>query len=403
MPLEAGPVIRLVQVIDALGGGGAERLLVDAARVIDRSRFDLRVYTLFAARRHYAQALADLGVPEVCLDLTSSFDLARAIQRLRRRLVSTPADIIHTHLFAANVVGRLTARLQGIPVLSTIHDADYEPVVRQGNPGLTPWKQSLLQQVDRWTAVLSRAHLVAVSDYVAVAVRRRLKVQGSRLDVIPNAVDTEVFRPSDPARRAAARQRLGLGAETQVVTSIGRMTPQKGQDVLLRAFALVRSRLPEARLLLVGDGIQRDTYQAVAQELGLGSSVSFLGVRPDIPEILGATDVFALPSLHEGFGLVVIEALASGIPVVGTRTGPIPQILRDGDTGLLCEPGDASGLADALLSLLNDPERRCGMARRGREDAVARFSLPEMVRRLETLYERLHGEATARIGRGAAR
>jgi glycosyltransferase involved in cell wall biosynthesis len=161
----------------------------------------------------------------------------------------------------------------------------------------------------------------------------------------------------------------------------------------------VAALLPDARLLLVGDGIQRAAHQVLARELGLSGSVDFLGFRSDVPEILGATDILALPSLHEGFGLVIVEALASGIPVVGTRTGPVPQIIRDGDTGLLCEPGDPTTLAAALLSLINDPAGRREMGRRGRADALARFALPAMVRRLESLYERVHGQATSR-GRG---
>jgi glycosyltransferase involved in cell wall biosynthesis len=393
-------MIRVAQVIEALGGGGAERLLVDTARVIDTSRFELRVYTLFSARRHFAQALSDLRVPEHCLDLSSTFDLPRGVRRLRAQLGSHPVDIVHTHLFAANLVGRVAARLEGIPVVSTIHDADYEPVVRLGNPGLTPWKQALLQLGDRWTAKLSRAHMIAVSEYVAASVRRRLGVDGWRLEVIPNAVDTEIFRPLEAARRSAAREKLGLAAQAPVVTAVGRMTPQKGHDVLLRAFARVQSAIPAARLLLVGDGVRRPGCETLAQELGISARASFLGIRSDVPEILAATDVLVLPSLHEGFGLVLIEALAAGVPVIGTRTGPVPQIIRDGETGLLCEPGDVSSLAAALSSLIGDPVRLREMGRRGRDDAQARFALPGMVRRLESLYENVLGQASSRRGGG---
>jgi glycosyltransferase involved in cell wall biosynthesis len=379
-------VIRLAVVIEALGRGGAERLLVDTARLLDRKRFELRVYTLFPVRRDYAETLLGLGVPEQCLRLAGPRDAATGIGRLRACLVEHPADVVHTHLFSANLVGRLAARLGGLPVLTTYHDADYEPVVREGNPGLTPLKQLTLRILDVATVVVSRARIVAVSEYVAASVRRRLLVPRARITVVPNAVDTEVFAP-DAARRAAVRAALDLTASQPVVVCVGRMTPQKGQDVLLRAFSEVLRARPESRLVLVGDGAQRREYEELAGRLGLGSAVRFLGVRADVPDILKAADVLALPSRHEGFGLVLTEALACSLPVVATRTGPVPEIVRDGETGRLFPPGDAAALAGALDGLLGDAAGRRRMGEKARADAEARFSLPVMVARLQSLYE----------------
>jgi glycosyltransferase involved in cell wall biosynthesis len=373
-------------VIEALGRGGAERLLVDSARWIDRSRFSLRVYTLFESRRDYAEELRDLSIPETCLRLGSLRDLWTGVRRLRALLASAPADIVHTHLFSANAVGRCAARLQGTPVISSYHDADYEPVVRLGNSRLTARKQALLQLTDRLTARLSNAHAVAVSAYVAGSLRRRLGFPAQRISTILNGVDTTVFCP-DPEQRERKRCELGLSTEEPVVLCVGRMTPQKGQATLLRA--LCAARPAQARLLFAGDGPERDGLERLAHDLGLGARVAFLGTRPDVPDLLRAADVLALPSLHEGFGLVVAEALATGIPVVASRVGPLPEILRHGETGFLVASGDPGQLSASLTELLSRPDLRREMAAHSRADAIARFEVRSMVAELERLYERL--------------
>jgi len=377
---------RVGVVIEALGRGGAERLLVDTARLIDRSRFELHVFTLFDVRRDYAEALASLGVQEQCLGLSGPRQLVRGARRLRALLAARPVDIVHTHLFCANVVGRLAARLERTPVVSSYHDADYEPVVRKGNPRLTPAKQQLYRVVDRVTATFSRCHAVAVSEYVARSLQGRLGFSPRRITVIPNAVDTAVFRP-DERLRDESRRGLGLAAGELMVLCVGRMTPQKGQDTLIRAFSF--SALSGARLVLAGGGGQQASLEELSRDLGVADRVRFLGTRTDVPDLMRAADLLALPSLHEGFGLVVAEGLASGIPVVANRVGPVPEILREGETGVLVEAGDPGALAAALADLLRAPGRREWMGQRGRLDALARFDLRQMVDRLEALYLKL--------------
>jgi glycosyltransferase involved in cell wall biosynthesis len=383
-------VIRLAAVIEALGRGGAERLLVDTARLLDRTRFELSVYTLFAARRDYAEALRVLEVPEVCLGLASLREIPRGVKALRAALREREIDVVHTHLFAANVVGRIAGRVERRAVVSTYHDADYEPVVRRGNRGLTAPKQAILRILDGATCLWSRTMVVAVSEYVAASVRRRLRVPPRRMTVVPNAVDTEVFAP-DAGKREAARSALGLPSTALVGICVGRLTPQKGQDLLLNAFVEVRRTVPSSRLLLVGDGAHRAEYEELSRRLGLGDAVQFLGVRADVPELLRAADLLVLPSRHEGFGLVLAEAMACGTPVVAARIGPVPEIVDDGETGRLFAPEDTKGLAAAVRDLLVDPEMRRRLGARGRREAEARFSLPRMVSRLESLYAAVAG------------
>jgi glycosyltransferase involved in cell wall biosynthesis len=390
-------VIRVAAVIEALGRGGAERLLVDTARGLDRARYSLDVYTLFEARRDYAPALKELGIREVCLGLPGPRRLPSAALRLHALLREHEPDLVHTHLYAANQVGRVAARLRRLPVLSTYHDADYEPIVCAGNPGLSRTTQLLLQLLDIASVVLSRARIVAVSDYVAASVQRRLRVPASRTTVIHNGVDTTLFRP-DMHERAKTRTQLGLSASRRVLICVGRMTPQKGQTTLIRAMARVRRSLPESQLLLVGEGGSRPDNEALSGRLALTEAISFLGARWDVADLLRASDLLVLPSLHEGFGLVLAEALATGLPVVAARIGPVPEVVTHQTTGLLVPPSDPEALAGAILELLANESRRARMGVRARADAVERFSLPKMVRALEDLYSE-----TARLHPGAGR
>ena len=392
--------IRVAVVIETLGRGGAEHLMVDTLRLLDRSRYRTIVYTLFSKPDDHESGLRAMGISVSCLHLADRWDLLAGFRRLRATFSDDPPDIVHTHLYAANLIGRLAARSVGVPVVSTSHAADWDPAERRGNPGLTRRKQLLLQFGDAATAAVSRATVIAVSEYVARSVRRRLGMRGSRVEVIHNGVDTGLFRP-DPARRDAVRESLGLRPATKVLICVGKLASQKGQETLIRAMAGLTAGASPACLLLVGDGIQRGRYESLVSDLRLRSAVSFLGERSDVPDLMRASDVLVLPSYHEGFGLVLVEALASGVPVIASRTGPVPEIVRQGETGLLVNPGDVGGLAQAIAGLLADPDRLRRMGQLGREDALGRFDLSRTVARLDALYAEIHRRKTLRRGKGA--
>ena len=310
-----------------------------------------------------------------------------------RLLERDRADVVHTHLFSANVVGRMVARRLGVPVVSSLHDADYEAIVREGNPGLTIWKQRLLQAADSFTARLSRAQIVAVSEYVAASARRRLRLRPGSVRVIYNAVDAEVFHPRAREQGPHTRSTLGLPLDARVLISVGRMTPQKNQGTLLEATRILQANGVDTFVLLAGDGPWQSQYEARARDLGLSTRALFLGDRPDIPDLLGAADVMAFPSLHEGFGLALVEALACGLPVVASRIAPISEIVRDGQTGILIDPRSAGDLASGLATLVTDEGRRHRMGTEGRRDVLARFSLPVMIANLEALYRETVSQA----------
>ena len=186
--------------------------------------------------------------------------------------------------------------------------------------------------------------------------------------------------------RAAVRRELGIPDDAPVILTVGRLDPMKGQDVLLRAFAAVRRARAEARLLVAGEGAFRPTLEQVRSELGLAGAVTMLGFRSDVNRLLAASDIFCLPSFHEGLPMAVCEAMAAARPVVATRVGGVPEVVQHDVTGWLVAPRDADALADRLLSVLANPVARSRVGEAGRAHAERFLSLEHMALEFETLY-----------------
>jgi glycosyltransferase involved in cell wall biosynthesis len=210
--------------------------------------------------------------------------------------------------------------------------------------------------------------------------------------VVPNGIDLDRFR--DPRDTGLVRQSLGIPLDAPVIGTVGRVSEVKRQDLLIRAFRLVLSRVPDAQLLLVGDGPWMGELRELTADLGLDDRVHFAGYQPRPEPYLQAMDVFALSSRSEGMPLAVLEAWAAGLPVVATRVGGLPELIDDGRTGVLVDFGDEHALAGALCDLIADPEfsRRLGEAGRNRVESL--FSL----RRMADEYQRHYVELLERAG-----
>ena len=300
------------------------------------------------------------------LPLRRSYQLGAA-WRLARLLRRRRADVLHTHtLAAANVLSRLAGAVARVPVVSHLHiENTFRPATRR-----------LLAGLDNATARLA-ARLVAVSEDTRRAYERQGYPRG-RIEVVYNGVDVPAnggFRRNDPAR----------------IGEIGRLCDVKGQRELLQAVA----RLPEARLVLAGrdleqGGAYQDALERESERLGIRERVEF-GFHEDVPGLLESLDVVALPSWTEGLPVVLLEAMAHARPVVATPVGGTPELVVDGETGLLVPPRDPEALAAALQRLLEDPDlaRRLGEA--GRTRVAERFTAAAQTRRILELYDELTG------------
>lgn len=229
------------------------------------------------------------------------------------------------------------------------------------------------------------AHWIAVSDEVAAGWRRELGVPAERISVIPNGVDVTRFAP-DPAARAATRAALGIAAHAPLLIAVGRLEQSKGFQIAVRALAHLRERRPGAHLAIVGEGSYRPRLERAIAARGLQDRVHLLGYRPnaELPALLAAADIFLMPSLcHEAFPMVIVEALASGLPVLATNVGGIPTAIDAGRTGVLLPMGDVAAWCAAIEALLRDERRRRAMGALARQVAVARLSRERMIEATE--------------------
>ncbi|HEX9780861.1 MAG TPA: glycosyltransferase [bacterium] len=312
---------------------------------------------------------------------------ALALCELRRLMREGEYALVHTHNSKAGFLGRLAARLAGVPaVVHTIHGYafhDQEP----------PWRRALFRTLERLAAGWCD-RLVAISEpLVEWTVAARIAPR-TKLVKIYSGIDLEAFRA--PVDAAAVRRSLGLPPDAFVVGEVAKLWAGKGHDVLLRAAAALARAVPSLRVLLVGEGSLRAELERVAEELGIRDRVVFAGFREDIPALTRAMDVAVLPSLFEGMGRAVLEAQAAGRPVVASRVGGVPELIEDGRTGLLVPPGDAGALERALEALANDAGQRARLGATAQQSVDARFSAERMVSQLVDLYNDLMSPAAER-------
>jgi sugar transferase (PEP-CTERM/EpsH1 system associated) len=238
-------------------------------------------------------------------------------------------------------------------------------------------------------------HFVCVSDDLRRWLVEEVRVLPSKVTTIHNGVSLARF---GQAGRLESRVRLGLPAEAPIIGTVGRLDPVKDQAGLIRAFATVRATHPEVLLVIAGDGPCRSDLQQVARTLGQADRVRLLGIRDDIPAVMAALDIFALPSLGEGISNTVLEAMATGLPVIATRVGGNSELVEDGVSGVLVSCQDHGALATAMVAYVRDSELRRRHGGAGRERATRHFSLERMVQTYSDLYASL---ASRRLARSA--
>lgn len=324
--------LRVLELITELRPAGAERIVFELARGLPADRFEVQVCSLRPATGDVASWLRDADIPVHSLEMRWKLDL-RAPRRLARLLERQGIDLVHAHLFHANLLGRRAARRVGCPAVTTVHIIEER---------FRPWHGWL----DRWTLRPGDVE-VCVSRAVRDHLHERVRIPAERLRVIPNGVDLDRFRGvGDDGRLRAA---TGADDGDPVIVTVGRLEPQKGHQELIAAWRNVDSQ--RAHLAIIGEGSLRARLEEQAQDPALRGRVHLLGHRHDIPELLAGASGFVLPSRYEGFGLVLVEALASGLPVVASGGAAVAEVLGE-DGGWLVRSGDTDGLACGLRELL---------------------------------------------------
>jgi glycosyltransferase involved in cell wall biosynthesis len=365
--------LRVALCITELEAGGAERMLVELARRLDRARFTPAVYVLGPRPHGDEQTLADeldwAGVETHFLGASSVWALPGTVRRLTALFRASRPDVLQSFLFHANVVGPWAARRAGVPrVLTGIRVAERH----------SAWHRQVARRTAHWAA-----RHVCVSQSVADFTSDVTRIDRQSLTVIPNGVDVSRFAGAAPLDLAG----LGLPAGRRAFALVGRLERQKGADWLFDLLPGVFAAQASHDLLVVGSGPERRALESQAHRLGIASRVHFTGPRADIPGLLAAVNGLVLPSRWEGMPNVVLEAMASGKPVVATNVEGVAELLGPENAGQIVPAGDAQAFCEALVNLLGQPARAAELGRQNSRRIAEHFTLERMVAAYERLFE----------------
>ena len=379
--------IKVLHIVPMLSPGGAERVAVHIVTRLNCQRYQPIVVSLWGRLGcDLDRLLEQAGVEVRYLGKRPGFDY-RMYRRLHRALRDYSPDIVHTHLHVLRYALPSLLILKHASLLHTVHNL----AEREIEAGV------------RWVQHYAFNHgvvPVAVAEEVALSLKRLYGLQRCR--VISNGIPTDYYAAPQTSRHEW-RAREGFGENDVLFVCVARFAAQKNHALLLNAFSQGPASDPTAHLVLIGEGVLRESLEEQTHKLGLVRQVHFLGVRSDIPDVLGAMDVFTLSSDYEGNPLSVMEAMAAGLPVVATSAGGVPNLLENGKEGFIVQPGNAHDLSNAMSLLLGNRDlRRClgtAAAQRARET----FDVSAMVQAYEEMYEtlldpvhRLEAESVAR-------
>jgi glycosyltransferase involved in cell wall biosynthesis len=369
------PIVMLIESLDH-DPGGAERLVLALATRLPRERFDVTVCTTRAVEGELLQQLRAAGVRHLPLERRTRADLL-AWRRLTRFLRRERVQILHSHMWGSNFWGSLLGRACGVPVVIA-HEHTW---AYRGKPYRRLLDGYVIGRLAHVFLTVANKQLMVDWEHVP---ERKVRL-------MPNP-----YIPRPSMNGGNLRAELGLAPETPVVGTVARLRPQKAIQVLIDAFVQLSHSLPQARLVIAGDGPCRPRLERHAAQAGLGDRVHFLGMREDVDVVLEGIDVAAMSSDFEGSPLFGFECMAHGRPLVSTDVGGLRDVFENGRTALLVPAGDSAALARSLEQMLRDPERRRAIADAARAE-LSRYSIDTVVDRYVELYEGL----LARRGAGA--
>ncbi len=365
-------MITVMHVVDL---PGPNHWLNGIADHYDRARFRHLVVSL-GVRNKMHEALEERGVGTFALDAPPRTGVPKAIWKLTQLLRRERVDIVQTHTFYPTKVGLLAARMARTPLtILTRHHADFT----------TLFNKPLYLKLDRWHAMMAD-HVWSPSEFIKGCLLRHERIPEERITILPHGFDFELMKPRLGAHeRRALREEVG-GDDKFLIGTVARLNVEKGHEYLFRAVPSIVERHPEARFVIIGDGPRRQELEAMVASLGIGEYVKFLGWRWDAWNLIESMDLIAHPSLHEPFGIVFVESMALERAVVTTGESAAPEIIDDGETGVIVPPRDPEALSRAVLDVMGDAGRAHRMGREARRRAIDRFNFGKMMKEYEHCY-----------------
>lgn len=378
---------RILILNTLMEAGGAQKAMLQLAQGLRDRGHDVVVATMYDKggfipkfEQKYGMPIIDLQMkPAEGNPLVKALAFARGLFRLTRLMRRERIEVLQTFSHYSNILGPILGLLARVPVR------------------VSSQRMSLLNQ-PRWLLFLDRLvtnsrlvhRMVSVSEMTRRYTMEVERIRGDKLITIPNGIDVSGFSSQlGEEGRDRLRTELGLGKDDLVVSVVARLHPQKGHRYLIEAIPSILAHVPNAVFLLAGDGPLRDELDQAIDRAGVGHAVRLLGARNDVPDLLSISSLFVLPSLWEGMPNAVMEAMAAGLPVVATSVDGTPEVVLDGETGLLVPAKDPGALGSAIIELLLDGEKRRAFGAAGRERISQTFSLQSYVDRHEALYSQL--------------
>lgn len=361
--------VRVLQLISSGGCYGAENMLLNLAGSQEKlgcRNSLLLFYNVHKPSMEFFERARHIGLSARMVRCEGRVDF-RTVRDIRECIRADKVDLVHSHGYKADLYGYLAASREGKPIVATCHNW------LGGSASLGIYNRLDRMALRKFNAV------AAVSSEVAGKLRAS-GIAESKIRPIANGVNAELFCG------AAAAEVRPASVKGKTMGMVARLDLQKGFEVLLQAILDLKSDFPDLKLMVVGEGPDRERIEEIVQQLGLAQNVVLLGQRNDMPAIYAAMDIFVLPSFNEGLPMTVLEAMAAGKPVVATRVGAIPSVLQDGEAGLLVAPGDGNSLRQALATLLSDPALCARLGRHGQWYVQQNYTSEVMARNYIRMY-----------------
>lgn len=366
-------------VINSFGAGGAERSLVELLPKFVANGVTPVIACLTSKNVGFEQEVRDAGFDVRFLEGRTLVAKARSLRKLVKDI---EPNLVYTALFDADIVGRLACIGIDVPVMSNLANTAYD-AARRDDPNVDVRKLRMVRLIDGFTARRLTDHFHAVSQAVKDSTVETMGVKPERITVVKRGRDEDRLGRAGPERRLRVRRRLGLGDDLELIVTVGRQEYQKGHRHLVDAFAKVVAERPQARLLIAGrHGHASAALEAQIANLGLIEVVKLLGHRSDVADILAASDLFVFPSVYEGLGGALIEALALSLPVVASDIPALREVVVEGENALLVPPAQPVPLSEKILELLGDPARRERFGLRSREIFETEFRADDAANRM---------------------
>ncbi|MBA2726662.1 MAG: glycosyltransferase family 4 protein [Parachlamydiaceae bacterium] len=382
--------LKIFHIIPNLGNGGAEHLLMNIVSKTSRSKFS---HTIFVLRPSggFAPIVRQNGGEVIELNLTGKRPWFAATRRIIPIISQRQPDLVLSYLYDASMVSSLVSFAnRNIPLITTLHSPAYDSeTIKAGD--WSPRKVKILQKIDEFSAKLTKPNFVACSNYVAESYKNSLGIDSSKIRVIHNFVPSK-FLNTESQKSQRLRKSIEIPKDGFVYLTVGRLDPPKGQIYLMKAFQEVLAEIPNAYLVIVGVGPSENDYKKAAEELKIDYHTRFLGSRNDVCELLEMADVFVFPTLFEGFGIALIEAMAKKLPCISTNLDVIREIVDDNISGILVESKSVSGLAENMIKLFKQPQLRKELGDKAFQKVQTCFSSDVIIPKWEELYLEISGK-----------